>query len=138
MSTIIASSSSSYGFSGFVVRKNDVVFDDERDLEQEIWENSNVNDPLDPITEEEDDEIEIDTVTTVLSTPDLTDRISPSVNNDHVHVCVYVDRSFNDYSLNALSWTLNHQIAASTPLSLLYVFPFIKFIPSPSKFFNFQ
>ncbi|KAJ4704119.1 U-box domain-containing protein 35 [Melia azedarach] len=44
---------------------------------------------------------------------------------------VYVAVGKSDSSLEALSWTLNHAVNASTMIYLVHVFPEIKHIPSP-------
>lgn len=46
---------------------------------------------------------------------------------------VYVAVGKSDSSLEALSWTLNHAVNASTMIYLVHVFPEIKHIPSPCK-----
>lgn len=120
-------------------------FDDEDSWEQELYEkiqrNNNGNgEPLETITEIEDEERDSSITSTTVD--DTT--VSNNVNGDTTKttsskdvVCVCVDRNQRESSMDALSWTLQHWItpSSSTNLCLLYVFPFIRLIPSPSKLF---
>ncbi|XP_062111158.1 U-box domain-containing protein 33-like [Humulus lupulus] len=49
----------------------------------------------------------------------------------HERVFVGVGHGKNDSSMDALLWTLNHAVTASTNVHLIHVFPLLRLVPSP-------